>query len=265
MFVDRILLTSLMLSVFLLLATTPVSNGSTGALPHDYEDGFIERTVALVIRDQKVIGELQFGLNETTADQLLVAMRAESQESRKAVQGTDGSEMQQTQIGSVRSQGDSDVEQSDERDDGRGPHLTDVKTIAVLDQLGRPWFRKRLALEINGQTVQPTDVQIQPARRHPYSVSVRFVVDLEPHAKPENPDDAMANIELAFREDGFANWKGARRLAAKVAGKTFLLNSNVAPILVRAKRAEIEAAAPLDPETGEIRMKLAIPAKPLTF
>ena len=140
---------------------------------------------------------------------------------------------------------------------GSGEHLTDLATIARFGDLRQQWFTDHLKLVIDGQAVELEKVSVEPAARHPYSVLVKFQFSLEKKKATEDPSaavgepktdvktDSPANrtVGLQVTDNLFAGHAGATRYALRARGSTMLLQSNVAPVLVRAERVEIEPKA----------------------
>ena len=138
---------------------------------------------------------------------------------------------------------------------GVGEHLTDLATIKRFGELQEHWFAGRLKLARNGQPVALSKVSVEPAARHPFSVVVKFQFSVEakqaveeqgkaeqnkaagPTSKPDSPQGSVVEFEVT---DGlFSDHHGATRYALRSRGSTMLLQSNVAPALVRADRVEI--------------------------
>ena len=136
-----------------------------------------------------------------------------------------------------------------------GEHLTDLATIKRFGELQEHWFAGRLKLARNGQPVALSKVSVEPAARHPFSVVVKFQFSVEakqaveeqgkaeqnkaagPTSKPDSPQGSVVEFEVT---DGlFSDHHGATRYALRSRGSTMLLQSNVAPALVRADRVEI--------------------------
>ena len=138
---------------------------------------------------------------------------------------------------------------------GVGEHLTDLATIKRFGELQEHWFAGRLKLARNGQPVALSKVSVEPAARHPFSVVVKFQFSVEakqaveeqgkaeqnkaagPTSKPDSPQGSVVEFEVT---DGlFSDHHGATRYALRSRGSTMVLQSNVAPALVRADRVEI--------------------------
>ena len=159
---------------------------------------------------------------------------------------------------------------------GVGEHLTDLAMIKRFGELQRQWFAGRLKLACNGQQVALSKVSIEPAARHPFSVVVKFQFSVEAkqaideQGKADNkkaagatskPDSSQGSVVDFQVTDGlFSGHHGATRYALRSRGSTMVLQSNVAPALVRADRVEVVlgAGANEDEKPPEIQAKLLV-------
>ena len=148
--------------------------------------------------------------------------------------------------------------------------------IKRFGELQRQWFAGRLKLACNGQQVALSKVSIEPAARHPFSVVVKFQFSVEAkqaideQAKADNkkaagatskPDSSQGSVVDFQVTDGlFSGHHGATRYALRSRGSTMVLQSNVAPALVRADRVEVVlgAGANEDEKPPEIQAKLLV-------
>ena len=155
-----------------------------------------------------------------------------------------------------------------------GEHLTDLATINRFKDLQDQWFADHLKLSNNGKPVVLSKVSVEPAARHPYSVLVKFQFSLYEKAKKAMEDspvvkessvDPRANsvasraVDFQVADNLFADYSGAVRYSLRARGSTMLLRSNVAPVLVRAERVEVEQkTATGKQDSPAIRAKLTI-------
>ena len=77
-------------------------------------------------------------------------------------------------------------------------------------------------------------VSVERAPRHPFNLLVKFQFKIPP----------AETTELRIIDETFNQQHGAVRYALKALGSTILLKSNVAPIVVRAKRVETKDLSP---------------------
>ena len=279
--------------------------GSVGA--HEYEDGFVERSLTITIRDGVGYGEYQIGLNANTATEVL---KLAEQIRQQAVMAR-AAQPQPSATGDAAAVAEALTEPSVEREllankpdaalnvgkepkavtpkgvtpkgvpnqsvgTGVGEHLTDLTMIKRFGELKEDWFAGRLKLVRNGQQVTLSKVSVEPAARHPFSVVVKFQFSVEakqaveeqakaernkaagPASKPDSSQGSVVDFQVT---DGlFSNHHGATRYALRSRGSTMVLQSNVAPALVRADRVEVKRGegANEDGKPPEIQAKLLV-------
>ena len=280
-------------------------SGSVGA--HEYEDGFVERSLTITIRDGVGYGEYQIGLNANTAAQVLKLAEQLREQARLASATQQQSSAAGETATAVEASTDPLVELNPVVDKpdavskvdvtpravplkeespkvvpnqsvgtGVGEHLTDLAMIKRFGELQRQWFAGRLKLACNGQQVALSKVSIEPAARHPFSVVVKFQFSVEvkqaidEQGKADNkkaagatskPDSSQGSVVDFQVTDGlFSGHHGATRYALRSRGSTMVLQSNVAPALVRADRVEVVlgAGANEDEKPPEIQAKLLV-------
>ena len=284
---------------------------------HEYEDGFVERSLTITIRDGVGYGEYQIGLNANTAAQVLKLAEQLRQQARLAsatqqqssaagetataveastdplvelnpvVDKPDAVSKVDVTPRAVPPKEESPKEESPKEESpkvvpnqsvgtGVGEHLTDLAMIKRFGELQRQWFAGRLKLACNGQQVALSKVSIEPAARHPFSVVVKFQFSVEAkqaideQGKADNkkaagatskPDSSQGSVVDFQVTDGlFSGHHGATRYALRSRGSTMVLQSNVAPALVRADRVEVVlgAGANEDEKPPEIQAKLLV-------
>ena len=264
---------------------------------HEYEDGFIERSLTITIRDGVGYGEYQIGLNAKTAEQIVEL--AEQQQQEKLPQQTKEEKPASRALLAREKSLRAATNQVKDSDSSLpiepelkasapipvGEHLTDLATIKRFDELRQHWFSGRLNLTSDGQPVELSKVTVEPAARHPYSVLVKFQFRLstkrtteettqdvplalveglsagKPKATIEPESLSSRSVDFLVTDRLFLGYHGATRYALRSRGATMLLQSNVAPALVRAERAELDrdaARAILAERLPVIRAKLSI-------
>jgi len=272
---------------------------------HVYEDGYVERSLTITIRDGVGYGEYQIGLNEKTADQILELAeqlkRKKNQEGvlkrKPSIAGLDDQSNAPQPISPTQALDTNEATKANKIAEsktgampkpatvpeqrgtvGAGEHLTELATIKRFGELQDQWFTERLKLSSDGQAVKISKLSVEPAARHPYSVLVKFQFSLyknetnqglpvvgerraepktDPPAKPVVP--AARAVDFRVTDQLFAGHSGAVRYALRARGSTMLLRSNVAPVLVRAKRLEINRKTAMDTESSPaIQAKLTV-------
>ena len=279
------------LSVYCLVGVFVAMQGTVCA--HVYEDGFVERSLTITIRDGVGYGEYRIGLNSKTAQQLLSSAEQQKQKIArqqllKAYHAAPDSLSIAPQEILLPKKGKGDkVDKPNKTADlktdaktnsatgaktdlaskpstipkesvtvGSGEHLTDLQTIKRFGELQGQWFAGRLKLTSNGRSIKLSKVSVEPAARHPYSVMVKFQFAFDRKVAAQDPQDTKASsvkpkpdpagnqvVDFQVSDGLFAGYSGASRYALRTRGKTMLLQSNVAPALVRAERVEIDQKA----------------------
>ncbi len=201
---------------------------------HEFEDGFVERSVAVVVRDNVARLEYSIGLNPNTRQQLI-----------KFWQSTDG------------------VESGTESDDGEKTESTQQKVDFY--QLAADHLSRRLEIVVNKQRVQPKLISALPSSRHHVDVTVvlEFILPATEAQVPiaieiadgnffrkrtGRQENAGATLETyhdvsrpqRITRDAPHLWPapfgGGFRYALKTMGSTVINSSNIASILIRADR-----------------------------
>ena len=184
-------------------------HSSTTVCAHVYEDGFVERSLTITIRDGVGYGEYQIGLNSQTADQILKSAEQLNQKNVQlklmkqqsiAVDQLDLSKKPQP-VSPTKPLDTNAALMSNKSDDSKikaktkikteatpkppaarqelnaveaGEHLTDLEVIKRFGDLQHLWFAGHLELSLDGRSVELSKVSVEPAARHPYSVVVKF-------------------------------------------------------------------------------------------
>ena len=161
---------------------------------------------------------------------------------------------------------------------GAGEHLTDLATIKRFGGLQQQWFADHFKLLVDGEAVEFSELSVEPASRHPYSILVKFQFSLDsqdgkigekaptnspvtkmPSVEPNKELPANKVVDFEVADELFPGYSGAVRYALRARGSTMLLQSNVAPVLVRADRVEINKKAAVKAESSPaIKAKLTV-------
>ena len=249
-----------------------LSAGISSAAPHQFEDGFVERTLAVVVRDNLATAEYSIGLNESTIETLLAEWESESrvkqdsepipeakhpQSSSSKIDSARISTQENTAnptakpkpgIASPTTQAPSITKNSKfapivdqppsttPAPDSAQSSTDEVEHVINPEVLGK--FQKALAtqltqrIQINSgeQELEIKSVSVEAAPRHPFALVVKFQFEI--------PNTETSQIRIV--DQCFAGQNGAVRYSLKALGSTILLKSNVAPIIVRAKRIELQ-------------------------
>ena len=191
---------------------------------HDLKDGVVERAVQIKIRGRKAILEYSFGLSEGTMKEMVTGWSPAD--------------------GPIDGSGGNLNEQPRQDREGVAESSNDVdKLSSVVEDLA---IRKRfqdhvmerisgqLELKLDGTLVSLRSVDIEPYPRHHFDFTGRFEFDL-----PEKKA-----IYLTLRDTNFMELEGGVRYATRATDGSMVARSNVAPIIVRAKRHDLSLLNP---------------------
>ena len=231
------------------------------AIAHVLKDGYIERTVEVVIRDDTAYVEYSVGLNENTMAQLTSSWELKTQPTESKPSGGNEDEkanpkesepVETTKTKTDKKPSDSkpvdskpvDSKPVDSNPDDSSPtdsSSTDSSSekATVFDKALLAKFNKSapakvtegLKITCDDKPVKIESVALDPAPRHPFDVKVKFQFKI--------PKSDKESIELKLEDSNFTKQTGAVRYALKAKGIAMLLQSNVAPIIVRAERVEL--------------------------
>ena len=129
------------------------------------------------------------------------------------------------------------------------PEEDDVISKEALDKfksLAGLQIAKRIKVTCEGKPHSIELVSVEKAPRHPFVLRLNFKFKL-----PE-----LETVQFGIIDENFREQTGAVRYALKGNKNTMLLNSNVAPIVVRAKRVELKGLS-----VKEVTLKTSISAK----
>jgi len=221
---------------------------------HEFEDGFIERSVAVVVRDNLARLEYSIGLNPSTRQELINFWQSTGD---TAIQSSEGSQATE-----------------------------DVDFL----QLAAIHLRHRLVIRVDNQRIDAKLVSALPSSRHHVDVTVALEFELPlaeagvpiaieivdgnflgiTHRQPQvarsvtekNDPDAVKQQKISCDQGRLlpAPFGGGFRYAFKTAGCAVLSRSNVASILIRADRhldanysqAELDIAFKIEAEVAYI-------------
>ena len=105
--------------------------------------------------------------------------------------------------------------------------LSEIFRNAAFDQIARG-----LKASLDGQPLVLQKIDCEPSSRHHFSLVARYKIDLGKSSKP---------FKFEVIDENFSTQQGAIRCSLKAMGNAMVLQSNVAPIMVRAERHELES------------------------
>jgi hypothetical protein len=221
--------------------------GSTALAPHKFEDGFVERTMAVIIRDDTAYVEYSVGLNETTLTQIV-----EEWESREGSADENSSD-----AGLTKPAPNGTIDSPKSSESVKDIHAIDAELLAKFRMLAVKKIPKNLAISYDGNPIELEAAVDGPPPRHPFTMTIKFKFKLPQSQKSE----------LTIADNNFKNQIGAVRYSLKATGKSMIFQSNVAPILVRSERVMLgkqtnpdkDAQAAIDAELSIEATKVNLP------
>ncbi len=189
---------------------------------HRFEDDFVERTLAVIVRGNKAEITYSLGLNKKTTEKIL-----KKWSKLDPAPSTLGTLAPPSKTKTPANETDS------ERDSGHvlSPELTKRFHVAAGEVV-----TKNIDVKI-GQLQQPLKlISTGPAPRHPFAITLKWELTI--------PDGKV--IDLKIIDSNFLELDGASRTSIKATGDAMLLQSNTAPILIRAQRKLLEKLTPIE-------------------
>ena len=192
---------------------------------HEFADGHVERSLSFVVQDQKVFVEYAVGCNTNTMKALLNQWQASS-ESASATTPPVPPAAAGSIVPTVSTPADTSANDPLAAAD---VEIEKAFQTAVLAEIAR-----QLDVTCNGKRVDIRPVSVELSPRHHVNALARLEFDLPQADK----------IRLIAHDFLFQGNDGAVKYALKPKQSTILLRSNVAPILVRAERVELNGLGP---------------------
>ena len=158
---------------------------------HELADGFVERAMEVIVRDQTVTIRYYIGVNDNTHLELAKKWMPANQMSFET--------------------GETDEQQ--------------FKSILLRE------IKKGISVSLQGKKIELADGKAVQSPKHHFSYLVEFNFDI-----PSGNSN-----ELEIEDKNFQEMDSAARYSLKALGSTILVKSNVAPIIVRAKRHELQS------------------------
>jgi hypothetical protein len=225
-----------------ILAFTLIANlgfPSISATSHEFEDDFIERTLAIIVRGKKAEITYSIGLNGKTAQKIMdewskLAVKPASPTPTKGAPDPPGPQP--------------------ETDPGKNSgHVLSPELMKLFRTAASKFVTENIVVKIGKKSQRLKLISAEPAARHPFAVTLKWEFAL--------PSEKVVDVEII--DTNFLDFDGASRSAIKVTGDAMLHQSNAAPILIRAERELLEMLTPKERQDAmTIRAKIAL-ADPL--
>ncbi len=224
----------------LLLQTILAAIGPVPAPLHKFPDGYIDRSVSVIVRDQTATIEYSAGMNDETMRQILEKWQSNSPAEKsnanesKAFPDRNTESKQQPATKTDLTNPEQDTPESTSQrvsgnalvDDTDEEFVkNDAQLMTEFQKLAAAKLKQNLKIACQNKPLNLKQVNVYvPAKRH-MSLTIQFEFTLPPSG-PNN---------LSIVDENFESFDGAVRYSLKGMGNAILASSNVAPILVRAK------------------------------
>ena len=177
---------------------------------HELPDNFLEKTLAVIVRDRSVQIEYSLGVNDRTLADLVKIWRREETVRTQTTDSNPGA----ANVPDAANSDDSPTE----------PELADQFRQLAFDKIA-----DQLKVLIDGKAIRLEKVSVESTPMHHVSISARFSFSI--------PD--RESMKLLIDDQCFKNLDGASRYSLKAMGSALIIRSNVAPIIIRAPRHEL--------------------------
>lgn len=228
--------------------------------PHEFEAGFVERTMSIVVRNNTAYMEYSIGLNQATVEELLQDWeRNETTASKptdsktpqsKSAQPVGNRDLPVTSPLTTTQKPDLNSQNTDKPSDSAndssgiasdtipdeptvGSHEITPKVMKRFRKLALAEIPKRIGATLDGQEIVFEKITEGIAPRHPFTMQILLQFQI-PDSKPSQTH------ALRILDENFTKQTGAVRYSLKTTGRAMLMQSNVAPILVRSERVELK-------------------------
>lgn len=222
---------------------------------HEFEVGHVERSASFVVRDRTVFIEYAVGCNIETMKAMLNEWRAGGTTSEPTSNNKIDSKVDSDQVASTyQSDAETDSAALTSHQNGvarvkNEPKITPAETsqkptaltpaeLKIENEFRSAVLAKiaeQLQITCNGERVHIRPVSVELSPRHHVNALAKLEFGLSADEK----------IHLIIKDELFDDKNGAVKYALKPKKSALLLRSNVAPILIRAERIELNGLSPV--------------------
>ncbi len=219
-----------------------VGTWNNRAAAHQFEDGYVERTVAVRVRDQVGKIEYSIGLNDATMEQfrhrwpddreLYEKFQQDSSNRQSSHQPSTGTTTPVPQQPSPELASglptDKDLNLPED-----GTLVNEIKLIEAFAKVAAPHLQSGIRVSVNSSPIILKLVSAAPSPRHHATLDIIWKFELT---------DAPL-IDLSVRDTNFLRQPGGIKYSLKTSGTSMTLRSNVAPILIRSTRIGLDVTS----------------------
>lgn len=215
---------------YLIACLTAAICPSAAEPPHVYPDNYIDRTVSVLVRNRTVKIEYSVALNDATIERLIREWQFSSSSTETDRQASSADQPTSAIAATVKSSSGPAPEGTakDASRDAEETFENDAELVAKFRKLVAEKLARGLHVNCEGKLLAIREIKRDLPAAYHMSVTVQFEFTL--------PTDKVTDLQIS--DDNFTRFDGCVRYALKAVGNSVLTRSNVAPILVRAKRIE---------------------------
>jgi len=197
------------------------------AVAHQFEDGYIERAIAVRIRDRHVRIEYSIGLNDATMKKFIHRWPNDQALYKQ---------FQKTQIEDIASPNPNDQKSGAPTEQPinlpeDGSLVNEIDLVRAFAKVATPQLKNGIRVMSNNQPLILKLVSATPSAKHHATLETVWTTHLP----------SEATVELSVQDANFLTQPGGIKYSLKTSGSSMTLRSNVAPILIRSTRIELES------------------------
>jgi hypothetical protein len=199
---------------------------------HKFPDGYIDRTISVLIRDRHVEIEYSIGMNDRTMEQVVEAWKEDRSNGKDDPSTSDRISLDTSNLNVSAGKPQAMPRLADVKQpvDGEVPEFVenDPQVLETFEKLAAEKLVADFQVANDGQALgTPGRWTTLPTKRH---MSLTLTMNFELPEKKAS--------KLVIRDNNFRDLAGGVRKSIKAKGSSILTKSNAAPIIVRAQRIE---------------------------
>jgi hypothetical protein len=197
------------------------------AAAHQFEDGYIERAVAVRIRDRDVRIEYSIGLNDATIKKFIEHWPND----QKLYQQFHDELSKKTVSSATHKEENAATAETPIILPEEGSLVNEIQLIRAFAKLAAPQLKAGLRVMVNKEPIALKLVSAEPSSKHHATLETIWRFQL--------PPDSMA--KMSIQDTNFLKQPGGIKYSLKTSGTSMTIQSNVAPILVRSTRTGLDS------------------------
>lgn len=205
------------------------------AVAHKFEDGFIERAVAVRIRDREVQILYLIGLNDATIKKFIDQWPND----QKLYSQFHGESIEKTTAPITATEKNAAPSETPINLPEEGSLVNEIQLIRAFAKSAAPRLKAGLRVLVNEKPVDLKLVSSEPSARHHATLETVWKFRL-PQLQQLPPNGLM---DLSIRDTNFLQQPGGIKYSLKTSGSSMTIRSNVAPILIRSTRIGLDSVS----------------------